>query len=133
MNPKLKTCLFLLLSLSCLPLLDAQTNHPPIYNEPPFRPDRSFVDEISKAGAHSLIPDTLAKSIVLAINKTIFPPQADPNTFLAPSWGVHSDHPQIIALAKEITFKHTNNYDKARAVHEWLATHIYYDFDAFFT
>lgn len=38
-----------------------------------------------------------------------------------------------MALAKEITDKYSNNYDKVRAVHEWLASHIYYDYDAFFT
>ncbi|MDR1194658.1 MAG: leucine-rich repeat protein [Peptococcaceae bacterium] len=45
-------------------------------------------------------------------------------------WDIQSDHPEIIKLAKKITAGQTNDYQKALAIHDWVAGNIYYDLDA---
>jgi transglutaminase-like putative cysteine protease len=47
--------------------------------------------------------------------------------WLLPSTEVQSDHPLIIALAKEITMNTKNDREKATMVHKWVASNISYD------
>jgi uncharacterized protein YjdB len=48
---------------------------------------------------------------------------------LRPSKGVESDNEDIIALAKSLTASLTDDYSKAQAIHNWVCTNIYYDYD----
>ena len=41
-------------------------------------------------------------------------------------------NPEIIALAEGITKEKMNDYDKALAIHDWVANNIYYDYDAYY-
>ncbi len=50
--------------------------------------------------------------------------------YLQPSENVQSDEEQIRALAEEITESAESTYEKLIAVHDWVASNIYYDFDA---
>lgn len=52
------------------------------------------------------------------------------DTYLKPSKDIQSDDPDIIALAKVITSKCLNTYQKIREIHDWVASNIYYDMDA---
>lgn len=63
-------------------LLQAQTGNPPVYNEPPFKANAS--DETLKSGESHLIPDSLAQTIVLAINQAVFPPRRIPKISYPP-------------------------------------------------
>ncbi|MDR1198134.1 MAG: transglutaminase-like domain-containing protein [Prevotellaceae bacterium] len=68
---------------------------------------------------------------VLEINKLIFRNSKDPRDFLDPSYGVQCDNAEIIAKAREITAGSKSDYEKTKAVHDWMATNIYYDWDAY--
>ena len=46
-----------------------------------------------------------------------------------PFHGIESDHPEIIAKALEITAGLKTDYEKARAIHIWVATNTWYDND----
>lgn len=52
------------------------------------------------------------------------------DTYLRPSKDVQSDNPSIIALARVITSKCLNTYQKIKEIHDWVASNIYYDIDA---
>jgi transglutaminase-like putative cysteine protease len=52
------------------------------------------------------------------------------SAYLGPSYGVQSDDPAILALAAELTAGLADDYDKARAIHDWVAGNIWYDRDA---
>jgi len=105
-------------------------NQPIIFDEPPRVADL----EISfKSVENPFLPDHLAQTIVLEINKSVFPAKVNPRDYLSTSYGIQSDHAEIIALAKEITSKHRDDYSKVKAVHDWLATNIYYDLEAYFS
>jgi len=46
-----------------------------------------------------------------------------------PSRGIQSDDPDIIALSETITAGISSDYQKARAIHKWVANNIWYDND----
>jgi hypothetical protein len=48
---------------------------------------------------------------------------------LLPSRYIQSDDPDIAALAKSITEGKANSYEKAKAIHTWVAGNIYYNID----
>lgn len=50
---------------------------------------------------------------------------------LRPSYGIESDNEDIIALAKSLTASLTDDYSKVQAIHNWVCTNIYYDWDEF--
>lgn len=50
--------------------------------------------------------------------------------YLQSSENVQSDAEQIRTLAEEITASAASTYDRLIAVHDWVASNIYYDFDA---
>ncbi|MCL2816707.1 MAG: transglutaminase-like domain-containing protein [Oscillospiraceae bacterium] len=47
-----------------------------------------------------------------------------------PSRDVQSDDPKIITLSDTITAGISSEYDKARAIHDWVSSNIWYDFDS---
>lgn len=51
--------------------------------------------------------------------------------YTEPSLDIQSDNPEIIKLSKEITSGLENDYDKAKAIHDWVCKNIWYDFDAY--
>ena len=44
---------------------------------------------------------------------------------------IGTDDKDIIALAKKITASSKNDYSKMKAIHDWVATNIYYDYPAY--
>lgn len=52
------------------------------------------------------------------------------NKYLFPAFYVDSDHPKIIALAKEITKDCKTDFERMRAIHDWVAKNIAYDIEA---
>jgi len=53
--------------------------------------------------------------------------------FLLPSDDVESDNPEILDMAKEITKNCTNDMEKSKAIHDWVAMNISYDAKNFFS
>jgi len=51
--------------------------------------------------------------------------------YLLPQMYIQSDAKEIIDLAKSITAGISGDYQKAKAIHDWVANNIYYDWDAF--
>jgi len=49
-----------------------------------------------------------------------------------PYYDVQSDNDSIVALAKSITEHKYSNYEKLRAIHNWVSNNIWYDMDSFF-
>src|SRR6185437_10581951 len=47
--------------------------------------------------------------------------------YLLPSGQVESDAPEIIAQAKAITAGLTNDYDRTKKIHDWVASNVTYD------
>lgn len=52
---------------------------------------------------------------------------------IAPSTQVQSDSPEIIELAQSITQGFQTDLEKTKAIHDWVASHIPYDVDAYFS
>ena len=50
--------------------------------------------------------------------------------YLKPSKNAQSSDPNIVKQALEVTKGKTSAYDKLIAVHDWVASNIYYDYDA---
>lgn len=53
--------------------------------------------------------------------------------YTKPSDDIQSDNPDIIKLSKEITAGLKNDYEKAKAIHDWICNNIWYDMDAYKT
>lgn len=51
--------------------------------------------------------------------------------FLAPSWGIESNSAEIVNLAGEITKGISGDYEKLRAIHDWVSKNIKYDTDKY--
>lgn len=51
--------------------------------------------------------------------------------YIAPSGYVDSDHPEIVALARSLTSKLTDDRDKVKAIHAWVTGNISYDYAAY--
>jgi transglutaminase-like putative cysteine protease len=49
--------------------------------------------------------------------------------YLTPTYGVQSDDPAILSLAEELTEGLPDDYEKALAIHDWVAGNIWYDAD----
>lgn len=49
--------------------------------------------------------------------------------YLKPSPGIESDHKDIISLSKKITKNCNSDYDKLKAIHDWVCNNIWYDYD----
>jgi len=82
----------------------------------------------------SFVPFTaLANNDILENNKAIMAQlptdEATLQMLTLPSPDVQSDHPEIIEKAQEITAGLTSDMDKARAIHVWVASNIWYDND----
>ena len=50
-------------------------------------------------------------------------------SFLVSRATIPSDNPDILELAESITKGKSSDYDKAKAIHSWVATNIWYDMD----
>ena len=70
------------------------------------------------------------QSPVLENNREIFSQTKDVDDYLSATWNIQSDDTEIIELANSITLGIEDDYDKVRAIHDWVATNIFYDFDA---
>lgn len=57
---------------------------------------------------------------------------SSPNRFLYPSKDIESDHPEIIALAEEITEGLLTDREKAIAISDWIIDNTRYDFLKYF-
>jgi transglutaminase-like putative cysteine protease len=53
--------------------------------------------------------------------------------YLKPSSGVQSDHISIVALAENIVRGIPGNFERARAIHDWICNNIWYDEDVLYT
>ena len=51
------------------------------------------------------------------------------SAYLGPTYGIQSDDPTIRSLAAALTEGFTEDYDKALAIHDWVAGNLYYDED----
>jgi len=51
--------------------------------------------------------------------------------YIAPSHYIDSDHPAILALARSLTGKLTDDVEKAKAIHRWVTGNISYDYAAY--
>jgi transglutaminase-like putative cysteine protease len=52
------------------------------------------------------------------------------SAYLTPTYGVQSDDPAVLSLAAELTEGLRDDYEKARAIHDFVAGNIWYDEDA---
>lgn len=52
-------------------------------------------------------------------------------SFLLPSTMVQSDAPEIIALVKELTRNATSQREAVKAIHDYVATNVNYDYDSY--
>ena len=84
--------------------------------------------------------DNMTAGDVLQWNKTIraqYPTEGEALAyFLLPSdnltyynRGIQSSHPEIVSKAQAITNGLATDYDKAKAIHQWVAGNIAYDWD----
>ena len=73
-------------------------------------------------------------SPVLAANRAVYASKRSDKAALAyytkPDRYAQSGDAQIIALSKTITSGLATEYEKARAIHDWVCTNIWYDMDA---
>jgi len=51
--------------------------------------------------------------------------------YLLPSWGIESDNQAIVKLANQITKDIKTDYDKIKAVHNWVSKNITYDMEKY--
>lgn len=51
--------------------------------------------------------------------------------YTEPSDEIQSDNSDIIKLSQEITSGLESDYDKAKAIHDWVCNNVWYDFDAY--
>lgn len=70
------------------------------------------------------------ESPVLENNKTIYGERKNSEDYLSATEQIQSEDSEIVELSKSITLGISDDYEKARAIHDWVAKNIYYDFDA---
>lgn len=70
------------------------------------------------------------KSPVYESNQKIFSIEKDGSEYLGETEFIQSTNTKINELAEEITYGITDEYDQVKAIHDWIATNIYYDYDA---
>jgi len=106
-------------------VLAAKNNAPIVLINPNkfFLPDSTYdylydlgTSKMIIIGGTSAVPDLLADSIEFILT-----------FFLTPSYDVQSNNQEIINLAESITKGLPSDYDKVRAVHDWVAKNIAYD------
>jgi hypothetical protein len=68
---------------------------------------------------------------VLEMNNLIFQDSKEARDFLYPEHDIQCDDAEIVARAREITTGIKSDYEKTKAIHDWMATNIYYDWDAY--
>ncbi len=51
--------------------------------------------------------------------------------YLLPSWGIESDNQEIINKAREITAGIKDDYNKVKAIHDWVSKNISYDIERY--
>ena len=73
------------------------------------------------------------QSPVLQENYRIFNKSKDKEENLKSTEYIQSDNSIIISLANQITNGCVKDYDKVKAVHDWVAENIYYDYEAFYS
>ncbi len=73
-------------------------------------------------------------SLVFSTNSSVYSSKRTDSlaldNYLQPSTDIESKDDKIIALAKSVTKGKTNAYDKAKAIHDWVAANVWYDVDA---
>lgn len=52
--------------------------------------------------------------------------------YMKPSYDIQSDDPEIKELSKLITKDITEDYQKAKAIHDWVCNNIWYNYDALY-
>ena len=70
------------------------------------------------------------KSPVLENNRSIYNESKNSMDYLSATDEIQSNDAEILELSESITLGISDEYEKARAIHDWVATNIYYDFDA---
>lgn len=70
---------------------------------------------------------------VLQNNKEAYDRPYYPSLLLASTANIQSDNSEIIELAQKITKDCETSYEKVRAVHDYVASNIYYDYDAYYS
>lgn len=84
---------------------------------------------LSEGGAVRIMPSPVYDSSAAVFESQAV--SADALSFyLKPSENAQSDHSEIAGAAAEITEGLTAPYDRLIAVHDWVASNIYYDYDA---
>lgn len=80
------------------------------------------------------VDDTRAfiKSPVYESNKNIYSKEKNASEYLAETGAIQSKDTEISVLAQELTKDITDEYDRVKAVHDWVAENIYYDYDALY-
>lgn len=68
---------------------------------------------------------------VLQNNKKFLERPYYPDLITASTEAIQSNDNAIVMLAHEITKSCKTDYERVAAVHDWVAAHIYYDFDAY--
>lgn len=71
------------------------------------------------------------KSPVYENNKNLFSAEKRSSDYLAETEFIQSKDTEISDLAQKITNGITDEYAQVKAVHDWVAANIYYDYDAF--
>ncbi|GHV61579.1 hypothetical protein FACS1894195_2320 [Bacteroidia bacterium] len=66
-------------------------------------------------------------------NKAVMARNPSPQNYLSADKDIDSKSPAIVALAQKIAAGKSSDYDKAMAVHDWVASNIYYDYDALYS
>lgn len=75
----------------------------------------------------------VVSSVYLMNNEKFDTISYEENSYLSSSYGVQNDDEDIIVLSKSITDGISTNYDKALAIHDWVADNIYYNYDAYYS
>lgn len=88
---------------------------------------RSLSIQVNDTNMDFILPPTLTanKEMYDAVPKD----ESSLAQYLEPSEKVASDHPVIIELAFHITSGASSDYEKVKAVHDWVSGNIWYDYD----
>lgn len=92
----------------------------------------SFIDKglhlrVAKGKIHFELPQK-----VLTVNQEVMGRNYYPEKLLQATADIQCDEREIRQLAKEITAGCASGYDKVKAIHDYVATHIFYHLDAFY-
>ena len=92
----------------------------------------AVVSSVSVAQAAIQAPDAIVYQLNQKKAAQARTDAAAADYYLRPSKDIQSDNKQIIALAQELTDGLDDDYNKVRAIHDWVCNHIYYDYDAYY-